>query len=767
MPDTSDERQADIHRQIAARLAELVPSDPTLPPHPYLRRHLAEHAAQGNVLDDEHVPLALLAWESSAQVGRLLAAGRGDGARSRWLQAWAALEPFTRGVGPVSRLSSLRLARYAAALSVQAPDASASPPSFTSVPISPLWSDRVAPTPAWTASSTEVTSLAVLDHRGARSTTVVTGDDVGTLRLLHSDGRLMHMPLPLHSGAITNLLALEGGLLITAGTDGRVAAVMQGENGQLTHQVIAHRERTWVSSLATYHPEGLPRLLLAAFSDGTVEAFDVGRFQPQALPLGKLADSSSLLCGIETTSGGKQLLVSMHDTVHRFNGERMVAHSRHRGRVRALLALPEGGRYVVGDEDGNISLCDLTTTDPLSTARHDPALSGGVPPPVTSLQFVSLDGRPALVSAAGNGTLRLWRLPGLQAIPGMLQAHTSPVNAMTCLPGRGPDRLLSGGADRIVRGWTIDESTFGQEPKAWNRVTASAVSPTPPHRLALARASRVIITDLAATAETTVLKGHRVVALAWPQVGPRRLLAAAVGHSIICVDPESGSREGPQMTGHLLPVSALVTVPSAEEDLLASAGADGRVCVWRPATGEQLARFGDHEITVRCLATYQSARHRLLASGGSDGNIRVWDADTLVQHGQTIKCDQNIINDLAFVTPDGGEPLIAAAGQDGTLKLWDLQTRRAIRTVHCSDGELSAVTALRLPFERTALAVAGKTSIHVWDVAASARPLLQLVTGSPIEVLKTVQDPHQDASSILLASGEAGSMAFRLHHHQL
>ncbi|MEV0125268.1 hypothetical protein AB0I16_27650 [Streptomyces sp. NPDC050703] len=816
MTDVPDERQAAIHRQIAERLAELVPSDPALPPHPYLRRHLAEHAAQGHVLDDEHVPLALLAWESSAQVGRLLAAGREEGGRSRWLRAWAALEPFARGVGPVSRLSSLRLARHAAGPPAPAadtatgpgPDAGggtagddgSAPASLTSVPITPLWSDRVPPTPAWTAGTTEVTSLAVLDAPGTRPVTVAAGDDVGTLRLLRFDGRLAHVPLHLHSGAITHLLALEGGLLVTAGTDGRVMAVAEKADGQLTHCLVTHRERTWVSSLTTYHPAGRPRLLLAAFSDGAVEAFEAdghavgaagaapGRLRPHPLPLDPLADASGLLCGIGTAggdsgaagagpgaagagsgTGAQWLLLGAHDTVHVFDGRSTVPHSRHAGRVRALLALPGSGRYAVGDEHGNVSLCDLSAPAPLRTARHDPALAGGVPPPVTCLQLVSLAGRTALVSAAGNGTLRLWRLPGLQAVPGMLQAHTAPVNAMTCLPGRGPDRLLSGGADRVVRGWPIDEGTFGREPRAWNRVTATAVSPAAPHRLAVARASRVIIRDLATAERTTVLKGRRVTALAWPLVGGRRLLAAAVGDTVRCVDPGTGLRAGPDMTGHLLPVTALVAVGSADGDLLASAGADGKVFVWRPGSGEELARFGDHEFTVRCLATHHGPRRRLLASGGSDGNIRIWDADTRAQHGPTLKCDQGIINDLAFVAPapDDDAPLIAAAGQDGTLKLWDPRTARAVRTLHCHDGELSAVTALRLPFERTAVAAAGKTSIRVWDTAAPARPLLQLVTGSPVETLKTVQDPQRVDSSILLVSGEAGSMAFRLHHDRL
>ncbi|MFE6891957.1 WD40 repeat domain-containing protein [Streptomyces sp. NPDC057694] len=767
MTEANEAYQRDIHRQIAERLKDLVPSDPTLPPHPYLRRHLAEHAAQGEVFDDDHVTPGLLAWESSSQVSRLLAAQDTTSERRQWLNAWAALEPFALNTGPLSRLSSLHLARHALLrLPSQTVPAEQAEPLSTPVPVSPLWSDRVVPNPAWTASPKEVTALATLRASDGTAPKIATGDDSGTLRLLRADGRLTHIPVELHSGAITHLLALRGGLLITAGTDGRVMAVKE-EDGQLTHRQIARRQKTWVSSLTTYRPDGHPPLLLAAFSDGEVESVDLGRFHPRPLSLGPLDDFSALLCGVPVADGGDRLLFSVRDTVYCYDGTTAEVHSRHQGRVRALIALSQPGHYAVGDESGNVTLCGLDADQVLAVGRHDALQAGRSPSPVTSLHQVSVEQKSALVSAAGDGTLRLWHLPSLKPVAGSLAAHTAPVNAMTCLPGRHHDRLLSGGADHIVRSWPVDEATFGQKPQTWNSVTASAVSPTAPHRLAVARASRVILRDLVSGTEITRMKGRRISALAWPQIGGRRLLAAALDDlSIICVDPETNCQVGPPMAGHDLPIRRLVTLPSAAGERLASAGADGRVCVWDPSTGERLALFDDHDLTVRCLATHQAAELRLLASGGSDGNIRIWNADTLEQHVPTLKCDQGLINDLAFVTPDDGGLLIAAAGRNGTLKLWAPATQEPVRTMTCNDGELSAVTSIPLRYGRAALAAAGKTSVHLWD-ATTGQPLLQIVTGSPVTSLKTVQDSGDASSSILLASGEAGPSAVRLHHDLL
>ncbi|MGH3829229.1 MAG: hypothetical protein ACRDRS_02065 [Pseudonocardiaceae bacterium] len=59
IPELAYEESA-VHRRITDRLNQLVPTDSGIALHPYLRRHLVEHAARGGVLDDEYVPAGLL-----------------------------------------------------------------------------------------------------------------------------------------------------------------------------------------------------------------------------------------------------------------------------------------------------------------------------------------------------------------------------------------------------------------------------------------------------------------------------------------------------------------------------------------------------------------------------------------------------------------------------------------------------------------------------------------------------------------------------------
>ncbi|MEY2231353.1 hypothetical protein [Streptomyces virginiae] len=759
-------RHTEIHRQIAAALAELVPEDPSLPPHPYLRRHLAEHAARGRVLDDTHVPPTLLPWESSLTVRRLLAADDAGPTDNPWLRAWARLEPFSRYLDPRSRATSLRLAHHAgeAAAHESRPQA---PEAFAQEPVTPVWSEGRGPDNVWLVTRSRATALTTVEGvTGRRGPLVVAGDDQGQLHVLRRDGSAAHAPLRVHDGAITHLLALPGGHLVATGsTDGSVA-VVDTLQGRVAFEAVPRRPRTWVSSLALYQPAEHTPVLLAAFSDGHLAALHPAVFRPVDVALPQLPDVAPLLCALTSPGGEQQLLFTRNNEVYGFDGRTTQELSRHDARVRALVALPTPGQYAVADERGQIS---VHRTD--RPEEPGPRVPHGRSTSVTTLMVAEVDGHHRLLSAGGDGSVHLWSLPDLAAVGRPLPAHTESVTALSQVDSNRP-RLITSGADCTVRSWPLTTQTFQDAPRVQERITASAPSPSVPHIVASARAHEISVLDIRTTERRTVHTGHTATALAWPRVNGKLYLAAALeDNRIVLMDHRPPADTPPpqpahELAGHDLPALALAPLPGADTntDLLASGSADGRVCLWDLSTSELLAEFPDHRFSVRCLATHRGRRGALLASGGSDGNVRLWNPQRLAQQGPTITCGQYLVNDVALA-PGDQELLVASAGQDGTLKVWNAGSGEQTGQFSPGDGEMRAVTALALPSGRTLFAAAGKTGIHLWDPSANRR-LLQIVTGESVTNLDTIPD-RESGSTLLSATGETSTMLFRLHHDRI
>ncbi|MFD5881921.1 WD40 repeat domain-containing protein [Streptomyces yangpuensis] len=766
MNQTEPGRHTEIHRKIAAALAELVPDDPLLPPHPYLRRHLAEHAAHGRVLDDTHVPPALLPWESSLAVRQLLAADEAGSAGGSWLRAWARLEPFARHVDPLSRATSLRLAHAANTFAEESQ--AQPPPAFAQAPVTPVWSEGRGPDNVWLVTPSRVTSLCTVGGTDEPiSPLAIAGDDQGRLHTVRSDGNTLHAPLHVHDGAVTHLLPLPGGQLVATGsTDGSVA-IVDTLKGRKVLEAVPRRPHTWVSSLALHQPEDHTAVLLAAFSDGYLAALNPAVFHPTDITMPQLPADAPLLCALTSPDGKPLLLFTDHTTVHAFDGHTTHELARLDGRVRALVALPTPGQYAAADEQGHLSVhCTDRPGEAGHQQRHSPNSA------VTALMVVDMAGRPRLLSASGDGSVRLWRLPDLEAVGEPLPVHSETVTAISTLPTKEP-RLVTAGADCTVRSWPLNTQTFHHAPRVRDRITASASCPSVPHVLANAQAQEIRVLDIRTNEKTAVLTGHTATALAWPRINGRLHLAAALeDNRIVLIDHRrpTGQPIPPpvqQLAGHFLPALALTPLPGthANTDLLASASSDGRVCVWDLGTGKLRATFPDHRFSVRCLAAHRGSNGPLLASGGSDGKVRLWNMQSLAQQGPTITCHQYLVTDVAIAQDQEHGLLLASTGQDGTLKAWNAISGEQVTQFSPGDGELSAVAALLLPSGRNLLAAAGKTTIHVWDPTANRR-LLQIVTGESITALETVSD-WEDGSTLLHATGETSTMLIRLHHDRI
>ncbi|MFF5185345.1 AAA family ATPase [Streptomyces sp. NPDC000345] len=103
--ETDTDKATAIHAVITTALSDLVRKHLPYAPHPYIRRYLVQHAARGKVLDDSHVPIAFLEWETSRLVGSYLGAQTPQ-PKNRSLYAWSRLEKHLHGIDTVSQRGS-------------------------------------------------------------------------------------------------------------------------------------------------------------------------------------------------------------------------------------------------------------------------------------------------------------------------------------------------------------------------------------------------------------------------------------------------------------------------------------------------------------------------------------------------------------------------------------------------------------------------------------------------------------------------------------
>ncbi|MFJ8021941.1 WD40 repeat domain-containing protein [Streptomyces sp. NPDC096311] len=770
----------DAHRLIAEALARLVAADPTIPPHPYLSRHLAHHAARGEVLDDAHVPLAVLPWESSANVRTLLRQSDAVSAarRQEWLEAWARIEPFIGDAGPDSRLTSLHLAHHAATRPRTPLDTSAARVSGSR--ITPLWSDWTAQDNVLAVSETRLESLTRTTTTDGRSL-LVSGDNHGTIRMWEPHGVPAMAPLHTYGGAVQHLLPLPGDLLLSAGTDGSVR-VWHLTRGQLLAEPV-HRPGTWVSALTLFAAKDAPEVVLVAHSDGRLGALDPVTFRPVDTPLPSLDPAPALLSGVGLGGAeGMALAVAQGRRVRVWDPRRADGYTHeheHEGAVRALVDLAAPGRYALCDDSGYIGFRDASTGRETAVAPAPPA------GPVVALTALTVAGRAAVASGGSDHALRVWDARTGAAIGGPLEGHTAPPVALTTLPGTarelpapaGQELLVSAGADHTLRRWKPGGPGVGAGRAVRRPVTAAALSgpgsTAGAPLIAVADESGTALWDTGTGRPVPLPAGHApVTAFASARVRGEPLLVTAhhdAGIQLWSLD--RGAHAAPArlagLLGHSLPVRSMAAFPHDGRTLLVTGGADGTVRLWDLDRMCALACREDHLLSVRDVTVLDTAQSPRIVSAGTDGTVRFWDPVTLRPVGAPLHCEQRVVNAVAAVPvdePDGAE-LVASGGEDGTIRLWDPGTGRPVgRRLDIGDGPVAALAFFRTATGRPCLAATGPGgTIHLWDTGTGSH-LLRIVTGSPLGTLDALEarqpgGPHPE-HPVLLAAGVAGVCVF-------
>ncbi|MFB8114674.1 hypothetical protein ACFC51_02130 [Streptomyces sp. NPDC055962] len=759
-----DERAA--HAAISTALARTSERTQGDPPPPYIRRHLAEHARLGGVLDDSHVPVCVLPWETSGSIRGLLASTTGGGPRG-WLEAYAVVEPYVTRADATSRLAGLHLAHTAlnhpGVPHSRLPAGSVPPGSLLKV----LWSRWTPPTNVLATTAYRVNALApVVDADG--ETLLAAGDERGGIEFIDpATGGRVGDRLLAHDGAVRSLTSVRhpAGLVLASGSGDGTVRIRDMLTGALVSQV-GTPGTVWADDVTGYlDGDGLP-VVVSGKGDGTLTRWSESGGVGAPTSVG----TAVRICVTTVRrEDGSLLLVSAAGSLTAWapsGGEALHTWplpGQPGQELRVLAPTLRPGEVAAGHADGTVVLWDVST--------GGRTVLGGPGHPVTAVVALDIGGRHVLAVANGS-VVDLWDTAGTRRA-GRLPGHSGPVTALAALPLSGADVLASTAEDRTVRLWdraallrALDGGTAEALPPA---VAALSADGGDAPLVAVATTESVTLWDL----ETGASEGgfgtggtEEPPALVWARrPSGRTLLWAAPDHGVHLWDPAARRNRAVRLKGHTQRVTCLASCTTTEgREVVLSGGRDHRVVLW-DLDGPSLRRtWNAHGLPVLAVAAASGLNNDWFASGGSDGTACLWSVDDSAPTA-VIACDQGTVRSLAVnALPQAGlPPYLASGGSDGSVRVWDLLTAGPLGPPLL--GHTASVDAVAAwSAEGVGPFVAGASrdgTLRVWD-AATGRALLRLAMTVPVRTLAARPSEAEPGRVTLTAAGHAGAVVMEL-----
>ncbi|WP_392892777.1 hypothetical protein [Streptomyces sp. LN699] len=759
----------EVHARIAAALAGLVGPYAHIPPEPYVRRYLAQHARWGRVLDDEHVPAELLPWVTGSPIRALLPSAGGNGPR-HWLQAWASVEPYLHQADFASRLASLYLA-YAglADQRVSRPRTPAGEERPGASPMAVLWSRWHPPSNVHASLDISVRSLAVLTLPDNR-TVLAAGDDDGHIELIDAvAGTAIGERIAAHEGSVRSLtVAARPGrtdLLVSGSTDGTVR-FWDPARGTAVDRLNQPGD-IWIDDVASYVDTDGEAVVVCIDGNGSVVSWmeRFGREERLALP-GETPRTAKLALAAWEDESGRGLVAVADGTRLSFRETesfRTVENFDLSSAVRVLTRAGARGRIAAGHVDGTVTVW--------GTAGRLTTLTGATGP-VGSLAAVPVGGRHLLAAGSGKD-IALWDTE-TDRPAAFLTGHTAAVTALEPVLLGDTTTLVSAATDGTLRLWNASDLTralagAGTAPGSRGGVLAHGAAGRSAG-LALGSDGPGIDIVEATTGTTTarIDTGAPASALAWAPEGfdGATLLWADSEHGVRFWDAADGRVLPHRLDGHIDRIRSLAPVTTRDgRNLLLTGSDDYTVKLW-DLDGRRLLHTGrGHGLRVRCVAAASDGDRDWYASASSDGTVRLWGTGTGRMVGAPLKCDQGRVHAVALnVRPAPGlVPHLASAGDDGSVRLWELATRRPLG--EALTGHTAVVHAVALwtveGHGNFMASASGDGTIRVWN-AGSGTCVLQLATGSPVRSLSARVTAAPSASVVLSFAGDAGAAAVEL-----
>ena len=647
--------------------------------HPYIRNHLATHAAEAKQIDQLATdPRFLLA---AAPAGLLTAFGS-----TLTTDAYAAADAYRRALALLHRAASHQqepaylLFAAKCAMALQLAEA---------IAVSRLRLDWAT---SWVAWRDDPRHRAVGQDQGSvrAATTVdlggrsvlVTATEDHTLRVWDlTTGVAVGEPLTGHTGAVLAVTAstLAGACVIVSASADRTVRVWDLASGvPIGQPLLGHHGA--VTEVANAGPDE-PNLIVTASHDGTLRLWDITTGEEVwAVPATHCGPVQGV--AIASVAGRREVVsVSGDDRLHRWELATGIPITDPltlgTDPVRAIAVAEYAGATVlltVGVRFG-IRMFDLTTGSAVGPGFHGPTN------PLNALIVGRLAGRQVVAAAGVEATVWIWDVATGHLLGDALTVHSRRVRAVAVANLRGRSVAVSGSDDLTVRAWDVGTG---------RQIGTPFVAHYRPIRALL----------------VTEVNGQPVI------------VTGSDDHTIRTWDLATGTEFGDPMTGHEGSVRGLALANLGMRPVVISASEDATIRVWDLAQGTQIGRpLIGHTSWVHAVAVVDLAGRPAVISASDDQTLRIWDLTDGRQLGEPLTGHTNWVHAVAVAELDG-RPIAISASGDTTLRKWDLMTHTQIGdplTGHTA--WVRAVTVTTHEGRTVAVSASEDASVRIWDLA--------------------------------------------------
>lgn len=320
----------------------------------------------------------------------------------------------------------------------------------------------------------------------------------------------------------------------------------------------------------------------------------------------------------------------------------------------------------------------------------------------------SPDGR-WLASGGADNMVRLWSLDDLLAEPIILSGHDAPVLAVAFSPDG--QAVVSAGEDDAIYIWSL--ATLDQPPILFlghtNDVLALIITP----------AGQLISSSLDNTVRSWDLPNLRAEPTTLiDQERPVLGMALSGDGQTLALGGDDGTVQLYDLANNTAATigrheSSVIGVAfSPDQTRVASTSVDNSVRVWNLAEPDsQPLVFQGHSSRVRAAVFLPDGRR--LITGADDKTLRVWDLENPTAEGLILPGHESRVRALAL-SPDG--LFVASANDDQTIRMWRVESLPEADRVLTGHGA-SVLAVLFAPDGRTMFTSGADNNVRLWDTS--------------------------------------------------